>query len=291
MGNVVAMAQNSALLKIKALAPSFSDKEQKIAELITGEPRRAARMTISEISAELGVADSTVFKFTRKLGYKGFRDFRNDLLAEDSDPQRAIHENILPEDDALTVAKKIVNSSVSSLNATLTLLDGDMLERAVGSLTAANRVCFYGVGLSGVIALDAFQKFLRAPLPAECVSDTHMQVMHASKLGKGDVAIVFTHTGRSKEMYAVAQLAKGAGATVILVTSYPSQEISKFADIVFVSSSEETGYRPESLACRYAQMAIVDTLYTAIMFRMEGSTSSVKKIRHAISLIKDTDEE
>lgn len=280
------MAHNTVLLKMKALAPSFSEKELKIADFILADPRNASRMTINEMATELGVADSTVFKFTRKLGFKGFRDFRTGLLSEEFDPQVSIHENVTDNDDALTVANKVIHSSAKSLTDTLALLSAKDLERGVQMLTAAKRLSFYGCGESFVIALDAYQKFLRSPIPVLCVNDTHMQVMQASQLDKGDVAFVITHTGLTKEMYVVARVAHDAGAKVILVTSYPSQRISEYADLVFTSTSEEIGYRPESLSCRYAQLAIIDSLYTATMFRLEGASDSLRKIRSAIDQIK-----
>lgn len=282
----ITMARNTVLLKIKSLAPSLSAKERKIADFILEDPRLASRLTINELSSSLGIADSTVFKFTRKLGFRGFRDFRTSLLAEEFDPQVSIHENVSETDGPLTVAEKIIHSSAKSLTDTLSLLKESDLELALEYLAEAGTIAFYGCGESGVIALDAYQKFLRSPIEAHCVMDSHMQVMHASQLKEGDVAFVITHTGVTKEMYVVAQLAKEAGARVILITSYPSQRINEYADITFVSTSEETGYRPESLSCRYAMMAIIDSLYTAMMFRLPGTSESLRKIRNAIDMVK-----
>ncbi len=281
------MARNTVLLKIKSLMPSLSAKEQKIAYFILRDPRFASRMTINEMADVLDVADSTVFKFTKKLGYRGFRDFRTDLLAEEFDPQISIHENVTPEDDPLTVAKKIIHSSAKSLNDTLAMLKAEDLDQALSYLMGADCISFYGCGESGVIALDAYQKFLRSPIQCHCIMDSHMQLMQASLLTERDCAVVITHTGTTREMLAVAQLASKAGAKVILITSYPSHKISEYADITFVSTSEETGYRPESLSCRYAQLAIIDSLYTAMMFRLKDTSESLRKIRDAINLIKD----
>ena len=281
------MARNTVLLKIKSLMPALSAKEQKIADFILDDPRFASRMTINEMAANLGVADSTVFKFTKKLGYRGFRDFRTDLLAEEFDPQISIHENVTPDDDPLTVAEKIIHSSAKSLNDTLALLSADDLERALDYLLGAARISFYGCGESGVIALDAYQKFLRSPIPCHAIMDSHMQLMQASLLTPDACAVVITHTGVTHEMYVVAKLAHNAGAKVILITSYPSQKISEYADITFVSTSDETSYRPESLSCRYAQLAIIDSLYTAMMFRLTETSTSLHKIREAINFIKE----
>lgn len=281
------MARNTVLLKIKSLMPTLSAKECRIADFVLEDPRYASRMTINEMAAELDVADSTVFKFTRKLGYRGFRDFRTDLLTEEFDPQISIHENVTPEDGPLTVAEKVIHSSAKSLNDTLALLKSDDLEHALDILLGSSRISFYGCGESGVIALDAYQKFLRSPIPCHVIMDSHMQLMQASLLTPDDCAVVITHTGATREMYAVSQLAHNAGASVILITSYPSQRISEFSDVTFVSTSDETSYRPESLSCRYAQLAIIDSLYTAMMFRLSDTSDSLHKIREAINLIKE----
>lgn len=284
------MARNAVLLKIKSLIPSLSAKEKRIADFILNDPKTVSRMTIVEISSNLGIADSTVFKFTKKLGYRGYRDFRNNLLAEEFDPQISIHEDVTPTDESLTVAKKVFSSSAKSLIDTLALLNAKDLEAALDLLMGAGRISFYGCGESTVIALDAYQKFLRSPKVCHYIMDSHMQVMQASLLRPDDVAIVISHTGATHEMRAVAQLAKQCGAKVIAITSYPSQKISRYADITLVSTAEEIGYRSESLACRYAQLAIIDSLYTAMMFRLPGSSDSLGKIRNAISMIKEDTE-
>lgn len=276
------MASNVVLLKIRSLMPSFSKKEQKLAEYILNHPQEASRMTITEMSSALDVVDSTVFKFTKKLGYSGFRDFHTNLLAEAYDPEISIHENISSGDSVSTIAEKIFASSANSLNDTLALLDSDTLDQAVEILQNANLISFYGCGESSVVALDAYQKFLRSPINCHYIADAHMQLMHAARLKEGDCAFVISHTGATREMIAVAQIAHEVKAKVIVITSFPSQKLSSYADISFTSISEEVAYRTESLASRYAQLAIIDTLYTALMFRSSGTEESLRRIREAI---------
>jgi len=61
------------------------------------------------------------------------------------------------------------------------------------------------------------------------------------------------------------------------------------SDITFVSTSEETAYRSESLASRYPQLAIIDSLYTSLMFHLSDSGESLHKMRAAINLTKEED--
>lgn len=283
------MAHRAILLKINSLLPALSDKEKTIGDFILNNPKRASHMTIVEISSELGVADSTVFKFTKKLGYSGFRDFRTELLAEEYDPNISINEAVTENDTMLEVAQKVFRASEKSISDTLSMLSGDDLQAALELLLQAKRMSFFGCGESAVLAMDAYHKFMRSSIPCQTIMDSHIQLIQASLLGEGDVAFVITHSGLTREMIEIARLASEANAKVIVITSYPSKKITRYADITFVSTSEETAYRSESLASRYPQLAIIDSLYTSLMFHLSDSGESLHKMRAAINLTKEED--
>lgn len=273
-------------LQIKSMYRDFSKKESLIADFILKNPKNVSRMTISEIASEVGLAGSTVFQFTRKLGYKGFRDFRNDLLTEEFDPSISVHENVSPDDDSLSIARKVFSSSTQSLQDTLALLDKRDLDRACDVIVNAETLTFYGIGGSNIVAFDAYHKFLRSPIRCQYATDLHVQIMQASLMTERDCAIIITHTGLTKDTIKLAHMVKQTGAKIVLITSYPSSDLAKLADVTLVSVSEETGYRSESLASRIAQLAIIDTLFTMAMFKADNVAGTLHRIREAINSTK-----
>lgn len=279
-------ATPAVLLRIKSSSSTFTSKEQKIAQFILANPVEASRMTISEMASKLRLADSTIFKFAKRLGYQGFRSFRDDLLADAYDPQTSIHENICPDDDVPTIAQHVFQSSIKSLEDTLRLQDPEAMSKAVDILLSSTRVSFYGCGESNAVAYDSYQKFLRSPLRSQFAQDYHLQLMQASVMGPEDCAIIISHTGLTKEMIHLSAIAKDAGARTIVITSYPSSKLLENADAVLVSISDETGYRSESLSSRISQLVLVDTLYTAVMFRMPQVSETLHKMRRAIATTK-----
>lgn len=284
------MDRPSVKLKIKAIYRDLSKKERAIADFILDDPKKVSRMTINGIAGSLGIAVSTVFQFTRKLGYSGFREFRNDLLTDEFDPTISIHENVCAEDGPLDIARKVFASSMQSLQDTNSLLDERSLDRAAQMLIDAHTVSFFGVGGSNVVAFDAYHKFLRSPIRCQYGTDLHIQLMQASLMRADDCAVITTHTGLTKETLRVARVAKEAGARVISITSYPSAQLKELSDVVFVSASEETGYRSESLSTRISQLAIIDSLFTIVMFRTDGrAADSLRRIRGVIASTKEED--
>lgn len=281
------MARETLKLRIKTMEPLLSAKEAEIARFVMTEPKKASEMTISSMSDHLGMADSTIFKFTRKLGYQGFRNFHNDLLSEGFDPEVSIHENITAENSPLEMADEVFNSSIKSLSDTKMLLKEDDIAAAVSHIVSCRRLLFHGMGGSSLIAGDAYHKFMRAPVDVVYTADYHMQLMQASAATDADSAIVISHSGLDLQTIQIAKLLKKRGAYIITITSNPASPLAKSSDIVLVTVSEETGYRSESLSSRIAQLAIIDTLYTAVMFHdEERSRESLMLVREAIALTR-----
>lgn len=274
-------------MRIKSLYRDMSAKEKTIADYVLSNLKKVSRSSINEISSELNIADSTFFQFARKLGYNGFKDFKIALLTEEFDPEISIHEKISKDDEEQIVIKKVFESSVRAIEDTAKMNDSETYHKATSIMLESNSVFFFGLGGSNAVALDSYHKFLRSPIKVSYVSDSHIQIMNASLLTNKDCAFVISHTGLSNEALEIATLAKENGAMLIVLTSYPLSPLAKMADVVLISSAEETAYRSESLSSRLSQLSVIDALFVIIMFKNDKkSNQSLKKIRHAISYTK-----
>ena len=279
----------SIRLQIKTLYKDLSLKEQAIADYILENPSKVSQSSISDLSNELGIADSTFFQFTKKLGYNGFKDFKMAMLMQENDFSAiSIHENIQKSDNELTMAQKVFDSNMTTLTDTKNLLKEEDLKLAAAMINQSKRLFFFGVGGSEIVATDAYHKFLRSPITVFHSSDYHIQLMEASLLTPDDCGIFISHTGKSRETIELAQVAKNNGAKIIVITSHAASPLAKLGDVVFISISEETEFRSEALASRIAQLSIMDSLYVILMFiNRDKAQQSIAKIRRSISKIKE----
>ncbi|MGG5334397.1 MurR/RpiR family transcriptional regulator [Enterococcus casseliflavus] len=279
----------SIRLQIKTLYKDLSLKEQAIADYILENPSKVSHSSISDLSNELGIADSTFFQFTKKLGYNGFKDFKMAMLMQENDFSAiSIHENIQKSDNELTMAQKVFDSNMTTLTDTKNLLKEEDLKLAAAMINKSKRLFFFGVGGSEIVATDAYHKFLRSPITVFHSSDYHIQLMEASLLTPDDCSIFISHTGKSRETIELAQVAKNNGAKIIVITSHAASPLAKLGDVVFISISEETEFRSEALASRIAQLSIMDSLYVILMFiNRDKAQQSIAKIRRSISKIKE----
>ncbi|MGX7126324.1 MurR/RpiR family transcriptional regulator [Enterococcus viikkiensis] len=276
-------------LQIKSLYEDFSPKEQAIATYVLENPDKVAHSSISDLSIELGIADSTFFQFTKTLGYSGFKDFKLALLKQENDLSAVtIHENVQKDDSVLVMAEKVFDSNMKTLTDTRKLLKEADLNKAIKLISESRRLYFFGVGGSEIVATDAYHKFLRSPIPVGHSTDYHIQLMEASLLTQADCAILISHSGKSKETIHIAEAAKKAGAKIIVVTSQANSPLAKLGDVVFISISEEIEFRSEALASRIAQLSIIDSLFVILMFNnREQAQDTITKVRSVILGIKE----
>lgn len=276
-------------LQIKSMYKHFSPKEQAIADYILKNPNKVSHSSISDLSAELGIADSTFFQFTKTLGFNGFKDFKMALLKQENDLTAVtIHENVQKDDSELTMAQKVFDSNMTTLTDTKKLLKKEDLKKAVKMISESRRLYFFGVGGSEIVATDAYHKFLRSPISVGHSTDYHIQLMEASLLTDEDCALFISHSGKSKETIHMAEAVKKAGTKVIIITSQANSPLAKLGDVVFISISEEIEFRSEALASRIAQLSIIDSLYVILMFyNSKNAQETISKVRKVILSLKE----
>ncbi|WP_394235667.1 MurR/RpiR family transcriptional regulator [Niallia oryzisoli] len=279
------MSQN-CIAKIRSNYARLSEKEKKIADYILNDPEKIIHGTINEVAEELNVADATVFRFCKRIGFKGYQAMKIALASEfiNSTQQLDVDMEITDEDDEKTIAEKVFKSNIITLENTSQILDMSSIQKAVNIILHANRVEFYGTGGSAVIAMDAYHKFIRTGIKVFAFIDSHFQLMSASQLTDKDVAVVISHSGTNKDTLNILKTAKQNGAKTIAITGYPKSPISQHADVSLYTSSAETQFRSEALSSRIAQLSLIDAIYVNLrVLNKEAAQQSLRKIRNTIS--------
>lgn len=277
--------KNSVLLQIKSLFNTFNKTDKKIAEYIFENPKSLINSTISQVSESTEVSEATIFRFCKKIGFKGFQDLKIALALEfDDGIEHYADEKINPEDNQKTLISKVFNANINAINDTLQAMDMNAFECAVNLMLEAREIVFVGSGGSGVVASDAHHKFIRTGLRVNTYSDYHLQLMALSQLTEDDVVIVISHTGSNLNMLSLLEVAKQNKVKTIGITSYKRSPINDAVDVSLNAVSQETKYQFEAFASRISHLSIIDALYIAVRVKRKDETDqSIKKMRNAIS--------
>jgi len=273
------------LARIRSLMPSLKTAESRAAQGILENSGDMIHMTINDLADKSKVAEATIMRLCKKLGFDGFHALKISLALDLVESIKSIHEKISPDDNLCTVAQKLVDSAINGLKDTLLILDYAQLEKAVVAISSAKKVEFYGSGSSGCIANEAHHKMFRVGIPSIAYSDPHLQVISAVFLTPMDVVIGISHSGSNKDLIESFKVAKKSGATTICITSYIKSPITKVSDIKLVVASREVDYRFEAIAARIAQVCLIDILIACVSLKkQEQSVEAIRRVREAIAL-------
>jgi RpiR family carbohydrate utilization transcriptional regulator len=185
-------------------------------DLVVADPHRILGATLADTAAAAGVSQPTVIRFCTAIGCTGFQEFRLRLAHGLALGTPATHSVLLKTDSPEAVVEKIFDYTITSLDWARTHLDTAELVKAIEILEAARSIEFFGA--SGVVARDAQQKFPLFGVPCGAQLDSHQQIMSASVMREGDVAVVISNTGRTRSLVEVVEAAREGGAKVIAIT-------------------------------------------------------------------------
>ena len=249
---------------IRSSYHKFSEKEKKIADYILDKPELVIHRTINEVADDLNIADATVFRFSKHIGFKGFQAMKIALASEITTPIRNVQEEKIDKKDEKSFTEKIFKSNIRTLQNTIQMIDGNSLKKAIHLILQAARVEIYGTRDSALIAMDAFQKLVSTGIRAYTFIDTHYQLMSASRLTKDDLAIFISHSDSNKDTLKILKAVNENGAKTISITSDPKSPISVNVDVALYTDSEATEYSTATFTSQLAQLSLIDAICLTI---------------------------
>lgn len=268
-------------LNIKMHYNKMGKAEKQIADWIEKNPGKIISLSIVELAEQCKCSEATIVRFSKRLGLSGYQELKISLASETD--TSTVNANITSADTAYEMFEKVTNDIYFSLELTKKSLDPKSMSDAAKIICRANKIVIFGLGNSASIATDASHKFLRSGLNCVAYSDNHMQVIAASHLKEGDVAIAISHSGSSKDIVDALKIAKEHGAATITITNKGKSPVLKFSDIVLSTSSSETTYNILALNSRIAQLAIIDALYFYVVYNLsEKALESIKDTERSV---------
>ena len=260
-------SDSNPLLKIKAIFNDFTPVEQKVAEFILENPSKVPAMSIKELAVASKSSDASVMRFCKALGFSGYRSFivGLTLAIADNEEDAGLYTDIRPGDSVKSVVRNIFRNERQALTDTENILKTTEVEKAVAILGSSEAVHFFGIGASGLVCLDAVQKFRRIGVSSYAHTDFHDQLTSAALLGSKDACVLFTYSGKTKEIQLILKLLKAQNCKIIAVTQLRKTNLLKGADVYLNVLTREGTMRSGATSSRIAMLSIVDILLSCVL--------------------------
>lgn len=272
------------LLDIKIKYETFSKTEKKVADYILENPSDILPVFITELSNFCGASPASIVRFSKKLGYNGYHQFKFALAKESTN--HPLNENITASDSAFSIFEKICDDVYYSLEKTKSTIDIASIQKCCEYILKTKKIIFFGLGNSASVADDAAHKLFRLGLNAASYTDNHMQAIASAHTDKDCVVFGISDSGRSKDIIQSMQTAKKNGAITIALTNQTASPIDNVSDIILKTTSNESNYRVLGLCSRITQLAIIDSIYSYIVCNLPNVEEKIDKTELALKMKK-----
>jgi len=274
---------SNTILRIQSVYASLTKSEQKVADAVLKDPEAAMFNTITDLSEKAEVGDTSVIRFCRKLGFRGYQEFKLSIAQHLATPSEHMLGDIDEEDGLETLIKKISAINTQLIENTTALLNGRDLQRAIDAIIQARTVYFFGVGSSGITAADAKYRFMRLGFNVVSEADAHIIAMNAALAGPEDTVVCISTSGSTKDLVDAVRIAKENGARIISITSHARSPITQQSDIVLLTTTKETPLQGGSYSTKLSQINVLDILSTVIALqRKERSRQALEKTAKSV---------
>lgn len=214
---------------------TFTNSLQKIASYILENPRLFAVSSATEAGKQIGVSETTIIRFCKQLGYKGYKELQEEvqnILLQRSSLSDYVEDKKVDGGTANSI-KQLMASDAGNIQKMMQHLSEESLSTAVTKLTNADRVIVAGVRSSHALAswfsysLDLIHGNTRMYNPG-----TDDILLRLSELTEKSVFVGFSFHRYAVDTINIAKHAKDKGAFVIGITDSSFSPITAYCDLV-----------------------------------------------------------
>lgn len=274
------------LSQIKDSYGELTPAERRVADVVLADVTFSVDASNAEIARRAEVSEPTVTRFCRAIGCVGVRDFKlklaqsvvvGRLYLTPGEPATP------PTADGSPLWSVVFGEARNALSAVERTVDPAEIVKAAELVASAHQVLVFGLGgSSAALAQETQNRLFRYGVVALAHSDPYILKMTAATLKPNDLVIAISGTGRTREVVEVVELARHYRAKAICITA-PNTDLAAVCDVKLTVDIPEYPDPLKPTASRYAFLAIIDLLSTAVGYRLDPSArETLRRIKYTV---------
>lgn len=254
----------SPLLKIRAERDQMSAIERRIADFLLENAHLLRDYSSQQLANALGISQSSVVKFSQKLGYKGYPDLKYSIgqavargdAAEDTgatesrrdDPHAALAENLWHLKAQAEAETRLINPP-------------ERIDAIAHAIQQAGKVFIIGLGEDGIPARAFATRLSMLGVLTVHYVDAILMQAGVSTAAPGDVLMVFSEHGRQPSLCQISHLFRERVGKVVSVTRHTPNPLRAHADDALLVSAHDERRHIEPLLYQSALQHLLDLIF------------------------------
>ncbi|WOX05252.1 MurR/RpiR family transcriptional regulator [Microbulbifer pacificus] len=256
----------TCLLKMRAMRDQLSVNERKLADFILENTQLLRDYSSSQLADAVGVSQSSVVKFSQKLGYRGYPSLKLAVyesyagagIGGGDEPARAFAAAASP-------LSQLGQKKLEVLENTVSINEVDQLTAAVEAIRAAR--CIQISACPGSVSVARYLTHQLLELGCWAVFDEGGNLQHriSNSLRDDDLLCILCDFGGEESLVDVANRAREHGVKVLSLTRYNYNAASIHSDIRLYVVPSDDDEDLQRLLFRSAQLHVIEGLISGLL--------------------------
>jgi DNA-binding MurR/RpiR family transcriptional regulator len=268
----------SSLLKIRAERDQMSAIERRIADFLLDNAHLLRDYSSQQLADALGISQSSVVKFSQKLGFKGYPDLKyaiGQAVARGGGGDEGIAAVATAEDPRTALAEHLWQLKAQAEAETGLINPGERVDAITTLLQQAGKVYVIGLGEDGMPARAFATRLSMLGIVTVHYVDAVLMQAGVSSAAPGDVLMMFSEHGRQPALCQIGRLFRERGGKVVTVTRHTPNPLRAHADATLLVSAHDERRHIEPLLYQCALQHLLDLIFVLLCDTSEGRRSQL----------------
>jgi DNA-binding MurR/RpiR family transcriptional regulator len=263
----------SPLLKIRAERDQMSAIERRIADFIVENSQLLRDYSSQQLANTLKISQSSVVKFSQKLGFKGYPDLKfsiGESLARGDGGELNGAAETRRDDPHGVLAESLWQSKAQAEQETRLINAPGLIDGIAAAIGKAGKVFIIGLGEDGIPARAFALRLSMLDILTVHHFDTVLMSASIATAQAGDVMLVFSELGQQPTLGKLSRQFREHGGAVISVTRHTANPLRAHADMALLVSAHDERAHIEPLLYQSALRHLLDLLFVLLCEQDEG---------------------
>lgn len=283
----------SSLLKIRSERDQMSAIERRIADFILENAHLLRDYSSQQLASALRISQSSVVKFSQKLGFKGYPDLKyaiGEALGRDgrdgSEQTRTAVAKMETDASHAALAAALWQSKARAEEETRLINPQEDIEAIVSAIDKAERVFLTGFGEDSLTAQTFANRLALLGMVAIHQADPVLLTSSLATAAAGDVLLAFSEQGQEPVLSRIARQFRQRRGKLVSVTRHTANPLRAHADLSLLISAHDERAHVELLLYRSALQHLLDLIFAVLCeeghARRARLEANLERIRHML---------
>lgn len=241
--------------------------ERRIADFILAEPHLLRDYSSQQLANALRISQSSVVKFSQKLGFKGYPDLKfsiGESIARGDGVDRETPGEQPAGDAHSALAENLWHSKTLAEQETRLINPAASVDAIAKAVRQAKHVYVFGTGEDGILSQAFAVRLSLLGFQTVHCSDTALMPVSLAASKANDVLFAFSQYGQQSALAKLSRQFRERRVKVVSVTRHTANPLRTQADLSLLVSAHDDRPQIEPLLYHAALSHLLDILFVIL---------------------------